>query len=161
MIFNVIKETTLVWNELVIRLHATAGWTYSFKKSFFRNTERYHRGLTRVGTDIILQRSEVAEETKSNPPPQQSVTPPTSLPVTRDDLSSIANLSVANTWKQTNVLRANHPIESLIQSSSSPSPNNTTIDVSIKSYIWTITDTMDNDIEHILNDLQDSPRAFT
>ena len=159
--FNIVKETTLVSNELVVRLHTPAGWTYSFEKSFFRNAERSYWWLTHVDTDIILPHSDAAEETKSNPPPPQLITTPTSLTVTQDDSSSIANLSVANTWEQTNVLCQKHQNDSPIHSPSSSNPNNTTIDVSMKSDIWTITDTMNNDIERVLTDLQDSPKAFT
>ena len=153
--FNIVKETTLVSDELVIRLHTTAGWTYSFEKSFFRKAERSHRRLTRVGTDVILQPSEAAEESKDNPPPQQTLNTPTSLPITQDDSSSIANLSVADTWEKTNIGNITHE--------SSPSANNnTTIDVSLKSDLRSLTNAMNNDIEQALTDLQNSPRpTFT
>ena len=109
-----------------------------------------------MGTDVILQPSEAAEESKDNPPPQQTLSTPTSLPITQDDSSSIANLSVADTWEKTNIHRGN------ITHESSPSANNTTIDVSLKSDIWSLTNAMNNDIEQALTDLQNSPQpTFT
>ena len=160
--FNIVKETSLISDKLVIRHHTTSGWTYSFEKGFFRNAERYHRRINRVGNDLILHTiDDAVEETKSTTFSQKSTNTPTSLPITQDDTSSIENLSVADTWEQTNTITAHSRRDSSPTSPLSNSANNTTVDVSMKSEIRNITDTMNDDINKVMADLQDSPQSFT
>ena len=66
---------------------------------------------------------------------------------TLDDTSSIDELSVADTWEQTNFDRNDSP------QILSPSPLNTTTDISMKSDIKKITDTMTRDIDQTLDEL--------
>ena len=155
--YNIVKETSLISSQLIICLHTISGWTYSFEKAFFRNTKRYHRRLNHVGNDIVLYpATDAAEETKSTTFSQKSTNTPSSLPVTQDDTSSIENLSVADTSEQNKTIRANLGHDFPSTSSLSNSANNTTLDVSKKSEIRDITNTMNNDINQVLADLQDS-----
>ena len=152
--YNIIKETSLISDKLVIRHHTASGWTYSFEKAFFRNAERYHRRLNRVGSDIVLHTTDDAVE-------ESKINTPNSLPITQDDTSSIENLSVADTWEQNNKATATPGHNSSPTSPLSHSANNTTMDVSMKSEILDTTNTMDNDINKVLADLQDSPQSIS
>ena len=107
-----------------------------------------------MGSDIVLHTTDDAVE-------ESKINTPNSLPVTQDDTSSIENLSVADTWEQNNKVTATPTHNSSPRSPLSNSANNTTIDVSMKSEIRDITDTMDNDINQVLADLQDSPQSIS
>ena len=160
--YNIVKETSLISNKLVIRLHTTSGWTYSFEKAFFRNAERYHRRLNWVGKDNLFHpATDAAKETKSTTLSIKLTNTPCSLPVTQDDTSSIKNLSVADTRDQNNTIRASPGRNSPSSSPVATSANNTTVDISMKSDIREITNTMDNNINQALTDLQNSLQSYT
>ena len=175
-LFNVIKNTDLVREKVIMRVSSITGFIYLIDKHFFNKVERHIRiknRQTSTQPDPTTQPSpDNTPSTKSSssfvklPPSAKDAsdtTPPKSPHSQRDDTpsptdaASIGQISMEDTWQDMNAKLAADvtdvaptPDKTLISASKDTSPN-------IPSTVTKIADLMDQNIAETLHDINTPP----
>lgn len=164
-LFNIVRSTNLISDQMLFRQQTTSGFLYFIDKNYFKLVERHHRRISRQRNIRTSRNTSPVEEFKDNDNVSTSskstvldipsTTIPTESPQVNDP--SIGSLSIGDTWEDTkNKSTGNAPVS--IQSPHAASPP--TKDV-VSQSVTNIAEQMDQDIQETLQDIQTPSKDYT